>query len=109
MTPDNAVFWIYLAAYYSVGGIAALVLGLIARYSARPFDSPRRLGVFLGLLLVVALVGVVASALSFSLAYDAGAPALLTVISLVWPWLIGEMIFFWASGFPLSRIVHRPR
>jgi cell shape-determining protein MreD len=107
ITPEGAVFWIYLAAYFNMGGITALVLGLIARFTSRPFDTPRRFRVFLGLLAIVALVGLIASGLSFNLTSKAGAFASFRASSLIWPFVISMVIFVWASGFPLSRIFPR--
>jgi len=106
MTPASAVFWIYLAAYASIGGIAALVLGLAARFTVRPFDTPRRFRVFLILLAVVALFGVVASELSYSLASGAGTSSF-RANTVIGPFLSAMLIFIWAAGFPLSRILPR--
>jgi hypothetical protein len=66
-------------------GITAVVLGLIARVAVRPFDTNYRLGLFLGLFGVDVLVGVVASALAYKLATDAGAFAMHRVSSLIAP------------------------
>jgi hypothetical protein len=106
LTLGSAAFWIYLGAYSGLGGVTGLVLGLIARLTARPYETPQRFRVFLGLLVGVALMGVIASALSYNLALKAGAFASFRVTSLVWPFIAGMVIFIWASGFPLSRIVH---
>jgi cell shape-determining protein MreD len=106
MTPSSAVFWDYLAAYGSIGGIAGLVLGLVARFTARPFDTPRRLRVFLVMLVIVALFGVFASALSYNLAAGAGTTSFRTN-ALIGPFLSAIAIFIWAAGFPLSRILPR--
>jgi hypothetical protein len=106
MTPASAVFWIYLAAYASIGGIAALVLGLVARFTARPFDTPGRFRAFCVLLGVVALCGVVGSALSYNLASGAGTSAF-RANTVIGPFLSAIVIFIWASGFPLSRILPR--
>jgi hypothetical protein len=105
MTPGHVAFWIYLAAYSTVTGTTALVLGLIARFSIRPFDTSRRVRVFLGLLAVVGLIGAIAFLLSYRLTSEAGVVASLSVNSLVGPFLTGMVIFIWASGFPLSRIL----
>ncbi len=107
MTVGYAAFWIYLAACSNAAGITAVVLGLIARFAMRPFDTDYRLGFFLGLFGVVVLVGVVASALAYKLATDAGAFATLRVSSLIVPLVVGIVVFIWASGFPLSRILRR--
>lgn len=107
MTPASAVFWIYLAAYANMGGISALVLGLTARFTARPFDTARRFRGFLGLLVIVALIGVVASTLSYNLTSEAGATTSLRASSLIGPFLISVVIFVWVSGYPLSRILPR--
>ncbi len=107
LTPAYAAFWIYLAACSSAAGVTAIVLGLIARLAVRPFDTPYRLGFFLGLFEVVLMVSVVASALAYKLASDAGAFTSLRVSSLITPFLGGVVIFIWASGFPLSRILRR--
>jgi hypothetical protein len=107
MTPQTAVFWTYLLFYANLPGITALILGLIARFTARPFDTPRRFGVYVVMFGIVVLVGVTASALSFNLASGAGALASLRVSSLVAPLVAGVLIFIWASGFPLSRILPR--
>jgi cell shape-determining protein MreD len=107
LTPASGAFWIYLAGYSSLAGITALVLGLIARFTARPFDTPRRCRVFGGLLAVVVLMAVIASALSYRLVTDAGAPVSLRVNSVVSPLLSAVVIFIVASGFPLSRILRR--
>jgi hypothetical protein len=104
MTSD-AAFWILLSALVNMGGGAGLVLGVIARFAARPFDTPRRLTVFVVLLGLVTLVGIAASALSFTLAAQADAFASLRVVSLIWPFLVSELIFTWASGFPMLRIL----
>ncbi len=101
------MFWIYLAAYGSMGGIPGFVLGLTARFTARPFDTSRRFRVFLGLLAIVALSGVVGSVLSYNLASQAGAFESLRVNCLIGPFLSGMVIFIWASGFPLRRILPR--
>jgi hypothetical protein len=107
LTPAHIAFWIYLAGYVSLGGISALVLGLIARFAARPFDTPKRFRVFLGLFAVVGLMGVIASALSYRLATEAGAFASFRVNSVVAPLLSAVATFILASGFPLSRILRR--
>ena len=106
MTPASAVFWVYLAAYSSIGGIVALVLGLVARFTSRPFDTPRRLRVFLILWAIVALFGAIASALSYNLAAAAGTSAF-RANTVIGPFLSAFVIFIWASGFPLSRILPR--
>jgi uncharacterized membrane protein len=107
LTPASSAFWIYLAGYSSLGGISALILGLIARFTARPFDSPRRFRIFLGLLAVVVLVGVIASTMSYRLMSEARVVATVRVNSVVAPLLSVVVIFIWASGFPLSRILRR--
>jgi hypothetical protein len=106
MTPASAIFWIYLAAYASIGGIAGLVLGLAARFTVRPFDTPRRFRVFLFLLAAVALLGVVGSALSYNLAAGAGTSSF-RADTVIGPFLSAIVIFIWAAGFPLSRILPR--
>jgi uncharacterized membrane protein len=106
MTPASAAFWIYLAAYSSIGGIAGLALGLVARFTVRPFDTPRRFRVFLVLLAAVALLGVVASALSYNLASGAGTSSFRANL-VIGPFLSAIVIFIWASGLPLSRILPR--
>jgi hypothetical protein len=105
MTVSSAVFWIYLAAYGFMGGIPALALGLVARFTARPFDSSRRFRLFLSLLTIAALIGIVASVLSYNLATEAGAPASFRVNSLIGSFLTDAVIFVLASGFPLSRVL----
>jgi cell shape-determining protein MreD len=107
MTPASAVFWVYLAAYSSIGGIAALVLGLVARFTARPFDTPRRFGVFLVFLGIVLLFAVFTAALCFNLASSAGTPSSFRANMVVGPFLTAPVIFVWAAGFPLSRILPR--
>ncbi len=107
MTSGSAAFWIYLGAYLNLSGITAFVLGLVARLTARPFDTQHRFRVFMGLLVVVVLIGVIASVLSYNLASEAGAFVSLRVSSLVTPFVAGMAIFIWASGFPLSRILPR--
>jgi hypothetical protein len=107
MTTGGVAFWIYLGAFVNMGGGAGLVLGVIARFAARPYDTPLRLRAFLGLLVIVALIGIVASALSYNLTSTAHAFASLRVVSLIWPFLVSGLIFIWASGFPLSRIFSR--
>jgi cell shape-determining protein MreD len=107
MTPDSAAFWIYSAAYASLGGISALAVGLIARFIARPFDTHRRFRAFLGLLTIVALVGVIASVLNYKLSTEAGISASRRVSGLIGSLLSDSVIFVWASGFPLSRIFAR--
>jgi Na+/citrate or Na+/malate symporter len=109
MTPAVSTFWIYLAAYISIGGIPALVLGVVARLAGRPFDTPGRFRVFLVLLAIVAFFGVVASALSYNLASMAGVFASFRATTLVWPLISAIVIFVWASGFPLSRVFPRRR
>lgn len=103
----GAAFWFYLAAYVNMGGITALVFGLIAIFASRPFDTHRRFQLFLGLLAIVALVGVITSGLSFNLTSQAGAFASFRASSLIWPFVISIVIFVWASGFPMSRIFPR--
>jgi hypothetical protein len=107
MTPASAVFWIYLAAYGFIGGIPALVLGLVARFTARPFDTSRRFRAFLVRLAIVALCGALASGLSYNLASSAGAFTSLRANALISPFGSAILIFIWASGFPLSRILPR--
>jgi hypothetical protein len=107
MTTGGAAFWIYLGTFINIGGGAGLVLGVIARFAARPYDTPLRLKALLGLLVIVALIGIVASALSFTLTSAAHASVSLRVVSLIWPVLVSVLLFSWASGFPLSRIFSR--
>jgi hypothetical protein len=107
VTPAGSAFWIYLAAYGFMGGIPALVLGVVARLMGRPFDTPRRFRAFLSLLAIVALIGVVASALSYNLASKAEVFASFRVSTLVGPFFSDIVIFVWASGFPLSRVFPR--
>jgi len=107
MTVGYAALWIYLAACTNAAAITAVVLGLIARFVVRPFDTDYRLGLFLGLFGVDLLVSVVASALAYKLATDAGAFAMLGVSSLIAPLVGGIVVFIWASGFPLSGILQR--
>jgi hypothetical protein len=107
MTPASAAFWIYLAAYANIGGIAALVLGLVARFTSRPFDTPRRLRVFLVLLAIVALCAVVASALSYNLASAAGTSSSFRANAVLGPFISAIVIFISAAGFPLTRILPR--
>jgi len=107
MTTGGVAFWIYLGAFVNIGGGAGLVLGVIARFAARPYDTPLRLRAFLGLLVIVALIGIIASALSYNLTSTAHASASLRVVSLIWPFLVSGLIFIWASGFPFSRIFSR--
>lgn len=107
MTPESAAFWIYLGAYANLSGITALVLGLIARFSIRPFNTSRRFRVFLGLLAGVGVIGAIASVLSYKLTSEAGVVVSFRVNSLVGPFLTSIVIFVWASGFPLSRILRR--
>ena len=107
MTPASAVFWVYLAAYGFLGGIPALVLGVAARFTVRPFDTPPRFRVFLILLAIVALCGAIASALSFHLASAGGAFSSFKANTLISPFLSAIVIFVWVSGFPLSRILPR--
>jgi hypothetical protein len=107
MTVGYAAFWIYLAACSTAAGITAVVLGLIARFAVRPFDTNYRLGMFLGLFGVVVLVSACASALAFYLATQAGAFVSFRLSCLISPLLGGVVVFIWASGFPLSRILPR--
>jgi cell shape-determining protein MreD len=107
MMPSSAVFWVYLTAYGSIGGIAALVLGLVARFTARPFDTPRRLRVFLILLAIVFLFAAVTSALCYQLASAAGTSSSFRANTLISPFISAIVILIWASGFPLSRILPR--
>lgn len=107
VTPASSAFWVYLAAYSSIGGISALVLGVIARIMGRPFDTPPRLRVFVGLLAIVGLMGVIASALSYSLASSAGAFAAFRASTISGPFLSAVLIYWWASGFSLSRVFRR--
>src|SRR5260370_13006234 len=60
MTTGGAAFWIYLGAFVNMGGGAGLVLGVIARFAARPYDTPLPLTAFFGLLLLVASFRIVA-------------------------------------------------
>jgi hypothetical protein len=106
MTPTSAAFWVYLAAFSSIGGIAGLVLGLAARFTVRPFDTPRRFRAFLVLLAAVALFGAVASALSYNLASGDGTSSFRANL-VIGPFLSAIVIFIWASGFPLKRILPR--
>jgi hypothetical protein len=103
MTVAASAFWIYLAAYANLSGVAALVLGLIGRFTARPFDTPIQLRVFLGLSVIAVVIGVIAALLSYQLASEGGGPTSLKV-SAIGPLLTTVVIFLWASGFPLSRI-----
>jgi hypothetical protein len=107
MAVGYAAFWIYLAACCNAAGITAIVLGLIARFAVRPLDTHDRIGFFFGLFGVVVLVSACASALAFYLASQAGAFLSFRVISLIAPLLGGVVVFIWASGFPLSRILRR--
>jgi hypothetical protein len=107
MSTGGAAFWIYLGTFINLGGAAGLVLGLIARFAARPYMTRLRLGALLGLLVIAVLNGIVASALSYNLTSTTHASASLRVVSLIWPILVSVLIFIWASGFPLSRIVSR--
>ena len=108
MTDGGAAFWINLGAFVNLGGGAGLLLGLIARFAARPYVTRVRLGAFLGLSVISMLIGIVASALSYNLTSTAHAFASLRVVSLIWPILVSVAIFIWASGFPLSRIFSKP-
>jgi len=105
MTPASAVFWIYLTAFGFIGGIPALVLGAVARFTARPFDTSRRFRAFLVLLAIVALCGAVASALTYNLASTAGTFSSFRANALISPFCSAIVIFIWAAGFPLSRIL----
>jgi len=107
MTTEGAAFWIYLGTFVNLGGGAGLVLGLIARFAARPYMTRLRLGAFLGLLVIALLIGIVASSLSYTLTSTAHASASLRVVSLIWPILVSVLNFIWASDFPLSRIFSR--
>ena len=107
MSTGGAAFWIYLGTFVNLGGGAGLVLGLIARFAARPYVTRVRLGAFLGLSVISMLIGIVASALSYTLASTAHASVSLRVVSLIWPILVSVLIFIWASGFRLSRIFSR--
>src|SRR5260370_15538103 len=109
MATGGGGLWIYLGAFINLGGGSGLLLGLIARFAARPNRTRRRLGAFLGLLVISILIGVVASALSYTLTSTAHATASLRGVSLIWPILVTVLIFIWASGFPLSRIFSRHR
>jgi hypothetical protein len=104
MTVGYAAFWIYLAALCNVAGITALILGLIARFVVRPYDTRFRFGYLLGMFGVVVLVSACASALALYLATQAGAFVSFRVSCLIAPLLGGVVVFIWASGFPLSRI-----
>jgi hypothetical protein len=106
MTTGTGVFWIYLTALSFMGGIPTLVLGLIARFTGRPFDTPRKFRLFLALLAVVGVLSLIISILSYSLGTYAGAPVSFRVNLLISPFLSYGVIFIWASGIPLSRILN---
>ena len=107
MTTETGVFWIYLTALGFSGGIPTLVLGLVARFTGRPFDTPRKFRLFLLLITLVALVGLTTSILMYSLATYANAPTSLRVNGLISPLLYDVVAFVWISGFPVSRILKR--
>jgi cell shape-determining protein MreD len=107
MMPASAAFWVYLAGYSSIAGIAALVLGLVARFTARPFDTPFRFRAFLVILGIVLLFAALTAALCFNLASSAGTPQSFRANTVIGPFLSATVIFIWASGFPLSRILPR--
>jgi hypothetical protein len=107
MTPGHVVFWVYLSAFGFMAGIPALVFGLIARLFARPFDTPHRVRVFQALLVPTLLLGLIASSLSYNLVSNGGAVPWLRANSLIGPFGSGLVIYLWASGFPLGRILFR--
>ena len=110
VTPGHVVFWIYLSAFGFLAGIPAIIFGLIARLFARPFDTPLRIRIFIGMLAPTVLLGVIGSTLSYNLVSNGGSPAAwLKADILIGPFVSGMVIFFWASGFPLRRILFRRR
>ena len=88
--------------YGNLAGISGIVLGLVARFAARPFNR-----VFLGLAGAVAVMSVMSSALSFNLASEANAFASFRLTCLITPLVAGPLLFAWASGFPVSRVFGR--
>ena len=109
MTVGSSVFWIYLVLIGWAAGLTALVLGLVARFTSCPFDTPGRLRLLLILLGLASVVGLAASALSFHLAVGAGAFLDLLINSLIGPFAACEIAFVWASGFPILRVFRRGR
>ena len=103
MTAGHVVFWIYLAGFGFMAGIPALVLGLIARLIARPFDTPRRKRTLIALLVPALLLGLIGSILSYNLVSNGGAVLWVRANALIGPVGSGLIIFLWASGFPLRR------
>jgi len=102
MTPGGSAFWIYLFVYGNLAGIAGIGLGLVARFAARPFNR-----VFLGLAGGVAVMSIISSALSFNLASQGHAFASFRLTCLITPLVAGPLLFVWASGLHISRVLGR--
>src|SRR5260370_11242624 len=102
MTPGGSAFWIYLFVYGNLAGIAGIVLGLVARFAAMPFNR-----VFLSLAGAVAVMSITSSALTFNLASQGHAFASFRLTCLITPLVAGPLLFFSASGLPVSRVLGR--
>ena len=105
MTPGYIVFWLYLAGLGFLAGIPAIVFGLIARLLARPFDTPRRMNVWMALLVPTVVLGITSSVLSYNLVSSGGVVPWVRANSLIGPISSAVIIFFWASGFPVRRVL----